>query len=211
MKPFNFVLIILVLFLSVVCAKLYLDSIQNRRENPSTTNFALKPDTFLENANRDLKRHYFKTSHRNIQKAIAAMRMIQKDFDEVSIAAIEVAIADLELLEEQLAKDMIDPKLMSEVFMYALNSLAYAQMRVSEELCEKGDRKAAKYALKYALEHLHNASRFSDNFELEIEREVYRTIDSLIKNDLIETEILRASVNPLLVEMDTTILKVSSY
>ena len=208
MWNFHAVMSVITMVVVIFAAKLYKDNLEMRKQNPVTTNYAVRPDIFIESANRDIRRHYFKTSLKDIEKAIAAMRLIQRDMDEVSQQAIQTAISDLEILEGQLQEKVVDHDYIAQVFTYCLNSLAYAQMRVSESYCEKGEMKEAKYALKYAMEHLHNATRYSDEMERKIEQQVYITIDSLIDNKVTDQEFLQQSVQALLLEMDTTVMRV---
>ena len=207
MKYFNFVLVTLIMLLVVLSLRLHMDNIETRKENPITTDYATRPDTYLESANRDIKRHYFKTSQRGIDKAITAMRLIEGEVDEKSVEAINYAIEELLLIKAEIAQDVVDHEHLKEGFTYALNALAYTQMRASEDFCNRGENVMARDALIYAMDHLHNAMRFSDFEETQLELTAFNTIDSLINNDLIHKQALQASLRPLIYVMDSIILQ----
>lgn len=207
MKFANFILVTLLILLVILSLKLYQENIEMRKAHPSTSDFAVQPDIYIENAQRDLNKHFYKTSQRDIAKAINSMRLIEIDLDSISTAAVEKAIENLEIVELQIENREMDQELINKVFSDALNSLAYAQLRVSEQLVGEGSTEEARYALKYAIEHLKNAMRFSTKEKKEIEIQVYRAIDSIIENDLMHESILKSTVDKLLLEMDTTILK----
>ena len=207
MKFINFILITLIILLVIVSLRLYQDNLEMRRAHPATSDFAVQPDIYIENAQRDLNRHFYKTSQKDIAKAIKSMRLLENDLDSISKLAVENAIEDLEIVELQIQTNQTDQELINKVFSNTLNSLAYVQLRVSEQLAEDGATEEARYALKYAIEHLKNAMRFSDEEKQKVEREVYLTIDSIIDNDLLLENELRSTVDALLLEMDTTVLK----
>ncbi|MDH5608991.1 MAG: hypothetical protein OEY56_05890 [Cyclobacteriaceae bacterium] len=206
MKLPGFVFLTFLAFISVWGFRMYQESLKERKEHPTISDYATRPDQFLENAYRDLKKHYFKTVLHDIDKAIESMRLIEMDLDKISEDALELAIKDLENIEMEIEKNIIDQEHINHAFTKAMNSLAYAQLRVSETLVEKGEEEHAKQALQFAIEHLQNATKFSDLYELEIEKHIYNSIDSLIENNILDKEALNATVDALLLEMDTTIL-----
>lgn len=207
MRFVNFIFATLFIFLIFLSLRLYKENVDMRKSHPVVSDYAVQPDMYIENAQRDLKRNFYKTSFKDIEKAIQSMRLIETDLDSISKIAVEDAIKDLEGIESAVKEDKAEQDAINRAFSKALNSLAYAQLRVSEQLAEAGSTEEAIYALQYAISHLKNAMKYSYGPEKEIEREIYTAIDSLIENGYVHKNALKSTIDALLVEMDTTVLK----
>lgn len=177
------------------------------KEHPSITNVSIKPDELLEYASEDIRKNYYGTSLVHIQKAINMMRLLEKDADSMSIIAIEKAIVDLEIIEKEIAKKNIDEDQIYQAFVNALNSLAFAELRISEEYTKIGKEKEAGYAMGYAIRHLQTARHFAKGEEKNLEEKVYLEIDSLMNSGIKDSEAFISELNRIILEIDTGFLE----
>jgi hypothetical protein len=197
--------IILVLILGVKYSY-YEDKAQE--EHPSVNEIATVPDNMMRNAT-----HYYRdygqrlTSIKYIKKAIESMQLVEKDMDSTSNAHIETAIADLEKLVDEFEKKDIDENHMQHAFATALNSLAFAQLRVSEKYMEEGLEDDASAATKYALKHLNSAMYFSEAAELQAEEHIFDMISELKELDDISDEELREKIHLAVLELNEVLDK----
>jgi phage-related protein len=190
----------------VISVKLYQDNVQMRKENPLTTNYAVRPDEFLVSAHRDIKRHYYKTSVKRITRAIKAIKHVGNSVDDKSTQTLESAVEELRAVEDEMNNYIIDHEHIRIAFANTLNALAYAQLRMAERFIETGEPDKARMALEYALKHLDNAMRFLYKDEADIEKEIYLAIDTIVAAGYLEEETLINTIDMLLAEMDTTLL-----
>lgn len=159
---------------------------KEKEKNPQITELAVEPDLLINSADRYLHDHKRLTSVEFLEDAIALMKLLEKDGDSVSMQAIEVAIGDLEAVERHIKADDIDDDLMYEAFADAMNSLAYASLRVSEELIRAGKTEQADKTLHYAMEHLQNSIKYAKGDQKEEEIKIATHLNNIIEEHLLD-------------------------
>jgi hypothetical protein len=180
-----------VLFLAVIVTAIviYLKiDRENNEKHPQITELAVEPDLLINSADRYLHDNKRLTSVEFLEDAIELMKLLEKDGDSVSMRAIEVAIHDLQAIENHIKADDVNDDLMYEAFADAMNSLAYASLRVSEELIRAGQTEAADKTLHYAMEHLQNSIKYAKGDqkeeEIKIATHLNEIIEAHLQNDL---------------------------
>lgn len=172
---------------------------EQKKKNPTITDLALEPDLLMNTADRSLHDHKKLAAIEFLEDAIEMMKLLEKDGDEISMQAIEVAIGDLEVVEEHIKADDIDDNLMYEAFADAMNSLAFASLRVSEKLIQEGKMKEADITLEHAMDHLQNSIRFArgkqKEEELVIVAHLQRIIENHLQNDISEIDEVMAEID----------------
>lgn len=155
-----------------------------KMENPEITDMAIEPDILMSISDRSLQDNKAFVAIDYLEDAIKTMKLLEKNGDSVSIAAIEVAIYDLEVVEGHIKAEDINEDLMYEAFADAMNSLAYASLRVSEQFIEEGKKEESKIAINYALEHLQNSIRFARGEQKEAEIKIASQLQDIIEGHL---------------------------
>ena len=184
MKTKNiYYLLFLVVMVTAIIVYLKIDR-EKKKENPQITELAVEPDLLINSADRYLHDHKRLTAIEFLEDAIALMKLLEKDGDSVSLRAIEVAIHDLEAVESHIKAEDIDDDLMYEAFADAMNSLAFASLRVSEELIKQGKTKEADKTLHYAMEHLQNSIKYARGDQKEEEIKIAQHLQVIIEEHL---------------------------
>ena len=155
-----------------------------RLDNPQLSDLALEPDLLMSTADRNFQDHKSITAINFLEDAIATMKFLEKNGDSISTNAIEVAIHDLEVVEYHIKAKDIDNDLMYEAFADAMNSLAYASLRVSEQYIRDGKTEEAKVAIHYAMDHLQNSIKFARGKQKEDEMKIASHLQKIIKTHL---------------------------
>ena len=172
---------------------------EEKKKNPTITDLAVEPDLLINTADSYLRNHKKLAAVKFLEDAIEMMKLLEKDGDEVSNEAIEVAIQDLEIVEGHIKADDINNDLMYEAFADAMNSLAYASLRVSEKLIKEGKLKEADITLKHAMDHLQNSIRFArgkqKEEELIIVAHLQRIIEDHLQDDISEIDQVMAEID----------------
>ncbi|MEQ9404246.1 MAG: hypothetical protein RIM99_11700 [Cyclobacteriaceae bacterium] len=202
MKAKNiYYLIFLVVILTAIVVYFKIDR-EKKKENPQITELAVEPDLLISSADRSLHDHKRLTSIEFLEDAIALMKLLEKDGDSVSMRAIEVAISDLEVVEEHIKADDVNDDLMYEAFADAMNSLAFASLRVSEELIRQGKEKEADKTLHYAMDHLQNSIKYAKGEqkeeEMKIATHLNRIIEEHLQGDLSEIDKVMAEIDSVI-------------
>ncbi len=185
-KNIYYVLFLVVILTAIV---VYLKITREKNEeHPQITELAVEPDLLINSADRYLHDHKRLAAIEFLEDAIALMKLLEKDGDDVSLQAIEVAIHDLEAIEAHIKADDINDDLMYEAFADAMNSLAFASLRVSEELIKEGKEEEADKTLHYAMEHLQNSIKYArgdqKEEEMKIAAHLNRIIEEHLQNDI---------------------------
>ncbi len=176
-----------VLFLVVILTTIavYLKiSREKNEEHPQITELAVEPDLLINSADRYLHDHKRLAAIEFLEDAIALMKLLEKDGDEVSMQAIEVAIHDLQAVEDHIKAEDVNDDMMYEAFADAMNSLAFASLRVSEELIKQGKDEEADKTLHYAMEHLQNSIKYARGDQKEEEIKLAHRLREIIDNHL---------------------------
>lgn len=176
-------LLFLVVVVTVIVVYLRLDR-EKKKENPQITELAVEPDLLMRSADGYLHDHKRLAAIEFLEDAIALMKLLEKDGDSISLRAIEVAIHDLEAVERHIKADDINDDLMYEAFADAMNSLAFASLRVSETLILEGRQRDADKTLNYAMEHLQNSIKYARGDLKEEEMRIAQQLGDIIENHL---------------------------
>ena len=173
-----------------------------KMKNPNLTDLATEPDLLMNTADRTLQDHKSLTAIKFLEDAIKMMKLLEKDGDSVSIGAIEVAIYDLEVVEEHIKAEDINENLMYEAFADAMNSLAFASLRVSEQFVREGKMEEARVTINYAMEHLQNSIRFArgeqKEDEIRIAGHLQRLIDNHLESDISEIDLVMSEIDSVI-------------
>ncbi|MEM6830954.1 MAG: hypothetical protein AAGA66_12225 [Bacteroidota bacterium] len=178
---YYFLFLIVILTVTIVFLKI---DREKKKEHPQITELAVEPDLLIKSADRYLHDHKRLTAIEFLEDAIALMKLLEKDGDSVSLVAIEVAIHDLEAVESHIKAEDINDDLMYEAFADAMNSLAFASLRVSETLIIEGKEDEADKTLQYAMQHLQNSIKYAKGDQKEEEIKIAKELDNIIKNHL---------------------------
>lgn len=199
MKAKNvYYLLFLVVIVTGIVVYLKIDR-EKKKENPQITELAVEPDLLINSADRYLHDHKRLTSIEFLEDAIELMKLLEKDGDSVSMEAIEVAIRDLEAVERHIKAEDINDDLMYEAFADAMNSLAFASLRVSEELIREGKQEEADKTLHYAMDHLQNSIKYArgeqKEEEIKIAQHLNKIIEEHLQNDLSAIDAVMAEID----------------
>lgn len=168
-------------------------------ENPNLTDLATEPDLLMSTADRTLQDHKSKTAIKFLEDAIKMMKLLEEDGDSISTGAIEVAISDLEIVEGHIKAEDINEDLMYEAFADAMNSLAFASLRVSEQFIREGKKEEARITINYAMDHLQNSIRFAKGQqkedEIRIASHLQRLIDDHLESDISQIDRVMAEID----------------
>ena len=170
-----------------------------KMENPNQSDLAVLPDLYMSTADQRFHEYKAATAVNFLEKAIATMKILEKDGDSVSIDAIEIAIRDLQVVEEHIKSKDINDDFMYEAFADALNSMAYASLRVSEKFIKEGRDKEAKMTIDHAMDHLQNSIRFArgqqKEDEIRIAGHLQRIIENHWESDISQIDIVMAEID----------------
>lgn len=203
MKNPNILIALIIIFFLILGVKYSYYDEKEQEKHPSINEIAIRPDDLLRNAV-----HYYRdygqrlTAIDNIERAIKAMSIIEKDMDSTSNYIIENTITDLESLIVEFEEKHVDEIHMEHAFANAMNSLAFAQLRISERYLEQGLKEEASIATKYALKHLLSAVYFSEGAELEAELHIMEMIKELDLEENLNDPEVRKKIHSAVVELD---------
>lgn len=170
-----------------------------KMENPNLSDLATEPDLLMNTADRTLQDHKSLTAIKFLEDAIKMMKLLEKDGDSVSTEAIEVAIKDLEVVEGHIKEEDINDDLMYEAFADAMNSLAFASLRVSEQFIREGKKEEARVTINHAMDHLQNSIRFArgqqKEDEIKIASHLQKLIDEHLVNDISQIDLVMSEID----------------
>lgn len=173
-----------------------------KMENPSISDLAVEPDLLMSTAERNFQDKKEGKTIKFLEEAIATMKILERDGDSISREAIEVAIYDLQVVEDHIKSDDIDEDFMYEAFADAMNSMAFASLRVSEKFVKEGKNEEAKVTIDFAMDHLQNSIRFARGEQKESEIKIAGHLQRLIENHL-ESDI--SQIDRVMYEIDSVI------
>jgi len=177
-------------------------------QHPTLSVQADLPDIHLKHVKYYAEDHRYNRGIFHLDRAIAAIRNIERDVDSESGALLELAITKLDEIHKELVLDSLKTKDLYDAFDYTLSTLARAELEVSEMYAETNQRDLAKLAMKHAQLHLKNALLFEDSMwygdslHLEVEKKVYAELDSLIDNEAISPTDLTLRIDDIIKEMN---------
>ena len=170
-----------------------------KMENPNLTDLAVEPDLLMSTADRNFQDKKEVKTIKFLEDAIATMKILEKDGDSVSTKAIEVAIHDLQVVEDHIKSEDINEDFMYEAFADAMNSMAFASLRVSEKFIREGRNEEAKVTIDHAMDHLQNSIRFARGEQKETEIKIAGHLQRLIENhwesDISQIDVVMAEID----------------
>lgn len=171
-------------------------------ENPNLSDLATEPDLLMNTADRTLQDHKSLTAIKFLEDAIKTMKILEKDGDSISTQAIEIAIYDLEVVENHIKAEDINEDLMYEAFADAMNSLAFASLRVSEQFIREGKNEEARVTINHAMDHLQNSIRFAKGQqkedEIKIAGHLQRLIDEHLDSDISQIDKVMSEIDSVI-------------
>ena len=197
---FYFLFVAIVIGLMVVYFKIQRNL---KMENPNLTDLATEPDLLMNTADRTLKDHKSFTAIRFLEDAIKMMKLLEKEGDSISTDAIEIAVHDLEIVEEHIKTEDINDDLMYEAFADAMNSLAFASLRISEQFIREGKNEEARVTILHAMDHLQNSIRYARGDQKEDGIKIASHLQKLIDNHLEDKDI--SQIDMVMLEIDSVI------
>lgn len=175
-------ILLFLLFLVAMTAVVYVAFRASEYMNPTLSSQAVSPDLHLQNIKKYMKEHDQARSILHLDKAIAAIKVIETDVDIHSGEVLENAVHELEEVRPILLGEEADMGEVSTAISRTLAALSFAELRVSESYAETNKLKVANKALRYAKIHLKNAMIFSDGLLRDRELHIYQEMDSLLKH-----------------------------
>ena len=160
-------------------------------------------DFHLDNSRAYLIRDYdYQRSHEQLDKAIEAMRELEKKLDDEGKEIIEKSISDLQIIAREIEEKALVKADMNVAYAEALNALTFAEIKISEHLLELDASQDAIIELKYGMLHLRNALKYAQDEELKnFEMHIYEELDSLIANKSLSHDEMKARLDQMLVEL----------
>lgn len=186
-NTFTYLIFLGLIFAGVISLNYYKQV--KERANPGTTDLMLETDLHLNNSKYYIKEHSVERSLYHLNSAIHSIELIEEFADSLSIDELEKALQDLRSVRNEIERGIVEDQHINHAFIVALNTVATAQLRLSEKYLLKGESEHAGYALKYANEHIHNAIKYANDGEIEDELKAFRHIDSLVHTRLDSTGI----------------------
>lgn len=175
---------------------------ESNKKNPALTEIATEPDILITSADHYLQEDKRLTAISFLEDAISTMRLLEKNGDSVSNLAIEHAIRDLKVVEDHIKLDDIDNSFMYDAYADAMNSLAYASLRISENLIEQGEEAKAEKTLNYAMIHLQNSIKYAKGGQKEDEIKIAQQLKDIITNHR-ESDVFR--IEEVMREIDSVV------
>ncbi len=173
-----------------------------KMKNPNLTDLAVEPDLLMGTADRNFQDNKEINAIKFLDEAIATMKILKQDGDSVSFSAIEVAIRDLQIVEDHITAEDIDEDLMYEAFADAMNSMAFASLRISEVYVKEGKNEEAKITIDHAIDHLQSAIHFAKGKQKKEEIKLAGHLQRLIENHW-ESDI--SQIDNVMVEIDSVV------
>ncbi|WP_436515592.1 hypothetical protein [Ekhidna sp. To15] len=121
---------------------------------------------------------------------------------------LEEAIQKLEKIDKEIMGDSLKSEDVYGAFDFTLNALAKAEIKLSESALKSNQTELTKLSLKQAQIHVKNAFlldysiQFDKGHHFDLEVEVFKEIDSLIKVDSISIQEMDSRLNKISNELD---------
>ncbi|MEO9966434.1 MAG: hypothetical protein ABJF11_11630 [Reichenbachiella sp.] len=101
---------------------------------------AMGPVKHLSDARHLIVNKDFNGAIKEMDDAMMQMRVIERYADSSSVAHIERAVQDLEIVEDEIRSDSLVVEDLNKAFFNALNSIAHVCMTLSENNLDQGER-----------------------------------------------------------------------
>ncbi|UXP34006.1 hypothetical protein N6H18_08615 [Reichenbachiella agarivorans] len=166
MRTYSFFPAVIVIGLSFLALFLY----DLNHHSDLTIERATSPIQHLANARQAILDRKFNTSIREMDAAIMDMKIIELSADSTATKFIERAIQDLKFVETEIQNDSISLQDLNHAYFNALNSIAYANLIISEKNLDKGERYEAMRFMNATIKEMVSSLNFAAN-ERDKERE----------------------------------------
>lgn len=173
--------------------------------HPTLNDQAVNPDLYLQNARYYGKGIETDRSLHHLERAMTSIKQIEQDMDLMSSEKVEKALLKLEGVYEEISHDSLNMEDLNEAFRYTLNTLALAELRVSERYAEGNHMKLSLVALKYAQLHLKNAIRYADQNSVAYEKDLFLQVDSILNEEIGPSLLVAERINHVIDEIDPTL------
>ena len=152
-----------VLLLSACIGALHIYDLNHRNE--LTIERAVAPLEHLSNARHAINDRNVNKSIEEIDHAITAMRIIKKFADTTAAAHVSDAINDLKLVENEIENDSVVIADLNNAFFNALNSIALANLTISEANLAHGSKYKAMNLVNASFRELISSMKFANTEE----------------------------------------------
>jgi hypothetical protein len=152
-------------------------------EQDGTSSSMEVPANMLVYAKEDVKKTYYSTALEHVDNAIRTMREAEEVLDPEANAYIEMA---LNKIKRELVSGFIFEDDVNLTFARALNSLAYAYMRVSEDALAEDKQTEALGALTVAVMQLDYSMLFATGQLFEKESIIMASLAAMLEDETLE-------------------------
>lgn len=191
------------LVIAIAFGALYLTERLIKSNNPpAITNEAIVADILLINSKVYLDEGSVERGKDRLDKAIEKIEVLKMAYDEESIKHIDIGLARLYEIDEQLEGKVINISLVNDAYILTLNALTYAQIREAELYFKQDQYLKARKSLKNALTHIRNAIKLTDDAKVESEVKIYTDIDEIIENEQMEKGVIIIMLEKMLDELE---------
>lgn len=179
-----------------------------KSNHPTLNEVSQEPAYHLKNVGHYLKAEEMERSIYHLQRAIDAIKEIERDVDLDSNDRLDAAIAALEEVNDEFWSDTIDVERMYKAFEFTLTNLAHAELEVSEMYAETNQQALAGVAVKYAQMHIRNALLFQRGIysegsdQLVLGNHVFEELDSLLADETMSPMEISLKIDHIIKEVD---------
>ncbi|MEM7163801.1 MAG: hypothetical protein AAF487_15340, partial [Bacteroidota bacterium] len=146
-----------------------------------TVEKAMAPLHYLTDARHHIINSEYNSSIRSLESAIRAMKIIEHHADSTADAHIEQAIEDLKLVEAEIKNDSVVVSDLNRAFFNALNSIAFANITISEASIEKGEKYRALNYMNASFSEMIGSLKFAtDEEQRKLENKVINEIRQIL-------------------------------
>lgn len=131
-----------------------------------TIELAMGPVRHLSDARHLIVNKDYNGAIKELDNAMMKMRVIEQYSDSSSVAHIEQAVKDLEVVEEEIRKDSLIINDLNKAFFNALNSIAHACMTISEDNLDKGEKYKSMRFMNATFAEMIASLKFVNSVEL---------------------------------------------
>ncbi|MEQ8472588.1 MAG: hypothetical protein RIC35_15460 [Marinoscillum sp.] len=170
-------------------------------QHPTLNETATDPDLYLRNVAYYSKEQTPDRCLYHLDKAITSIKYIESDMDVNTSNKVDEALTKLEMIYQEIAHNALSKEDLSEAFQYTLNTLALAELRVSERYAEGNHMDLSMIALKYAQLHIKNALQYTGQKNLKFEQEMFLQVDSILNNQTEPSVLVAEHIDELIREM----------
>ena len=147
---------------------------------------AVDPVHHLSNAYHAIVNDDYNKSLYEMEEAIMAMKIIERYSNTKAKNHIDDAIRELTHVEREIASDSLNMSDLNHAFFNALNSIAFANLTISEESLDKGEHYKAMRLLNASFREMISSIKFADTLQREQEDKVIKNVRHIL-NKLVET------------------------